>query len=170
MLVNSSERDQHDAHGDQDLSQDVQDVEKYPWDNPNWSFSGRFSSQQRIKNLCAVDFEVSTPLHGTAWIRTRIRRGVAPWARQSSEFTAEIEGTDCVFKKISNRSRPGPARRPGSVYRDTVAFHLEITRPSPPDRLHPGLPGSAIPCVGGPIAFQSPSVQEKDASKPWKLT
>ena len=59
----------------------------------------------------SIGFEVSLPLHGTAW--TRISRSVTlSVARQSSYLAPEIEGTYCVFWKWRNRSRPGPARRP----------------------------------------------------------
>ena len=47
------------------------------------------------QGLLFNDTEVSSPLHGTAWIR--VSRGVTQWSGQSSEFAPEIEGTDTVF-------------------------------------------------------------------------
>ena len=48
-----------------------------------------------------------------------------------------------------------------------LAFHPEITPQRPPsDRLYPGAPRSARRSIGGPVAFQSPSVFHKDTSKP----
>ena len=42
--------------------------------------------------------------------------------------------------------------------RRPTVIHPEITPPPPSDRLYPGRPDSARPGIGGPIAFQSPSV------------
>ena len=50
--------------------------------------------------LALVHGEVTSPLHGTAWLR--ISRGVAQWARQSSEFAPEIEGTCCLPSRGCN--------------------------------------------------------------------
>ena len=51
-----------------------------------------------------------------------------------------------------------------------TAFHPDITPPPPPsDRLHPGQPDSARLGIGGPIAFQSPSVQGEDTPKPLEI-
>ena len=51
------------------------------------------SLSQKIDVFCN-DIEVSSPVHNTAWIRTG--RGVTQWARQTSEFEPEIEGTETV--------------------------------------------------------------------------
>ena len=45
--------------------------------------------------------------------------------------------------------------------------HREITPPPPSDRLHPSQPDSSRPDIGGPVAFQSPSVLRKDT---WKTS
>ena len=45
-----------------------------------------------------------------------------------------------------------------------IAFHSQGAPPPPPDRLHPGQPNSARPCIGRPIASQSPK-DENDHSK-----
>ena len=44
--------------------------------------------------LC-IDIEVSLSVHNTAWIRAS--RGVAQWARRSSEFAPNTEGMGTVF-------------------------------------------------------------------------
>ena len=49
------------------------------------------------QGLMWTDIEVSSPLHGTAWIR--LSRGVTLWARQSSEIAPETAGIDTVFGK-----------------------------------------------------------------------
>ena len=103
----------------QDLRRILHDIKAYPGNDQHWCRCRRFRLRRsRSLHLC-VDTEVSSSLYGTAWMRTS--RGVARWARQSSDFAPDIEGTDCVFffPKWRNRSRPGPARRPGSVHRET---------------------------------------------------
>ena len=47
-----------------------------------------------------------------------------------------------------------------------IAFHLEVTPPPPSDRLLPGQQDSARLGVGGPTAFQSPSVHGEDVKCP----
>ena len=54
-----------------------------------------------------------------------------------------------------------------------VAFHPEIRPPPPPDHLDPGQPDSARPAVGGPNAFQSPSIarwRHLDTGGMWWVT
>ena len=89
----------------------------------------------------------------------RIRRsgGVAQWARQSSEFLPEIEGTDAVLKSGGAAVVQAQPEDPDLCIGRSIAFHLAITSP-PSDRLHPGQPDSARLGSGGPIAFQLPSV------------
>ena len=47
------------------------------------------------QGVFSTEKDVSSPLHGTAWIR--FSSGVAQWARQPSEPALKIERTDCIF-------------------------------------------------------------------------
>ena len=61
--------------------------------------------------------------------------------------------------------KPGPKIRI-CASGDRLQFILKSNRHHHPDRLYPGQPDSARPGIGGPIAFQSPSMHWKDTSKP----
>ena len=109
--------------------------------------------------LC-IDIDVSSPVHGTAWIR--ISREVTQWSRQSSTFAQDIEGMDTVL--INGGAVVAHAQpRAGSVHRETGHCHHR------PNRLHPGQPGSARLGIRRPVAFQSPSVLPKDTSQPREI-
>ena len=51
-----------------------------------------FSDSEDHRLMC-VDIELSSPVH--SWIR--VSRGVPQWARQSSDFALETQGTDEFF-------------------------------------------------------------------------
>ena len=84
------------------------------------------------QDLKCIHIEVSSRLHGTAWIRKN--RGVTR-ARRSSEFAPEIEGTHTVKNRWRNRSQ-AQAEHPGPCIGRPIAFHPEITPTPPPDRLY----------------------------------
>ena len=100
----------------------------------------------------------------SAWIR--INRGGSN--AMGTSFTRICNGDFwnvfgvCEWR---NRGRHGPARRSESEIGRLIAFQCQTAPPPPPDRLHPGQPDSARPCIWGPIAFQ-PSLHEKDRLDP----
>ena len=81
--------------------------------------------------LLCVDIEVSSPLHGTAWMR--LSRGHDK--RQNSH--QKNEGTDAVFINGETAVAQARSKDPDLWMGRLTAFHSEVTPPPTPDRLHP---------------------------------
>ena len=116
-----------------------------------------------VSGLLCIDTESSSSVHKTSWIRKS--RGVSRWARQSSDFSPDAEGTELV--KINGGAVVAHAQPedPDLCIGRPVACHPEITPPPP----HPGPPDSARPGIGRRVAFPSPSVLQKDTSTPREI-
>ena len=112
------------------------------------------------QGLLCIDIDITSPVQNTACIR--IGRGGTQWARQSSEFAPEIEGSDCVFTNAGTAIAQAQPKDPNLCIGTPIACHPEITPPPPSSRLQPGQPDSARLGIGR----QSPSLLQKDTSKP----
>ena len=87
-----------------------------------------------------------------AWVRGN--RGGTQLARQDRELEQEIEGIEVVSAREGTAVAPSHARDFQAGHRETLALS-QIPPPTPTDRLHPGQPEIATPCIKRRIASQS---------------
>ena len=119
------------------------------------------------RNHCAVlqmiyqtkiDIKVSSPLHDTAWIR--ISCGLTPNGHANRQNS---------HQRLKERIRIIGGTAVAQALGDLLPFILKSHRHHQPTDCTQARPDFAWPGIGGPNAFQSPSVHGKDTSQPRKI-
>ena len=143
---------------DQNLSKDPGD-EKH-----SLELTKIWSRSSKDQSLVCIDIEVSSPLHGTAWIR--ISRGVTRWHVNRQNSHQKLRERDAVFVNGVTAVVHAQPEDPDLCIGIPIAFHptaatIRPIAPKPARFCNPG--------IGEPIAFQSPSVHGKDTTKPREI-
>ena len=109
-----------------------------------------------VQGLMCIEIQVPTEsLIGGFWVQAR---RVTQLARQTGNFEPDIEVMEGVFVKESTTVTPSQSVNSRLCFGRPNAALSQIPPPTPTNRLHPGQPETARPCIWRLIALRVSSL------------